>query len=151
MQVTTAGVGSLSNHVFAVIVVFDESGRLVLCRHRDRTTWETPGGHIEPGESPEAAAERELFEETGVRPRELVAIADYSVDGVTGRLFVAEVGSRSPLPAFEIAETMAMAELPDNLTYPAIAPLLVRAALEWRSQRPAVYRRGSRRSTRRIA
>src|SRR5450759_3451320 len=35
--------------------------RLVLCRHRDRSTWETPGGHIEPGESPREAAVRELY------------------------------------------------------------------------------------------
>lgn len=29
-------------------------------------TWSTPGGHLDPGESPEACAAREGFEETGV-------------------------------------------------------------------------------------
>ena len=36
--------------------------------------WDHPGGHIEPGESPEQAAVREVFEETGlrIRPDQLV-------------------------------------------------------------------------------
>lgn len=36
--------------------------------------WDHPGGHIEPGESPEEAAVREVFEETGlrIRPDQLV-------------------------------------------------------------------------------
>lgn len=135
MRVSVVGVGELSGHVFTVIVAFDATGRLVLCRHRDRSTWETPGGHIEPGESVIEAAARELFEETGILAGDLVAIGDYEVDGTAGRLFVADIGSQSELPTFEIAQTMLVAELPDDLTYPQITPVLVAAATEWWTRR----------------
>ena len=34
---------------------------------RDRLVWSLPKGHIEPGETPEEAAVREVLEETGIR------------------------------------------------------------------------------------
>jgi 8-oxo-dGTP diphosphatase len=45
------------------IVVRD--GQLLLVRNH-RGFWSTPGGHLDFGESPEACAARETFEETGV-------------------------------------------------------------------------------------
>jgi ADP-ribose pyrophosphatase YjhB (NUDIX family) len=51
-------------------LVIDPSGALGLLigRHdkRGRTLWSLPKGHIEPGETPEEAAIREVAEETGI-------------------------------------------------------------------------------------
>ncbi|WP_432062446.1 nucleotide triphosphate diphosphatase NUDT15 [Streptomyces sp. S1] len=49
----------------AGIVVTDGSGRVLLGLHRSGV-WELPGGKVEPGESVEAAAVRELAEETAL-------------------------------------------------------------------------------------
>ena len=44
----------------------DDKDRVLLVRQSDSGRWSTPGGAIEPGESPEEAAIRETREETGV-------------------------------------------------------------------------------------
>ena len=58
--------GAVKNPRF-VVVLSHQEGKILLSRHRQRQTWETQGGHIEPGETPEQAARRELREETGLR------------------------------------------------------------------------------------
>ena len=54
----------------ARVLCLDPAGRVLLLRWRDpadhRVFWEPPGGGLEPGESPIAAARRELQEETGL-------------------------------------------------------------------------------------
>lgn len=47
-------------------VVFDGKGRLLLLRRAGEGTWCFPKGNIEPGESPEQAAAREVHEESGL-------------------------------------------------------------------------------------
>lgn len=42
---------------------------LLVTARADPSAWVLPKGHIEPGESPEQAAVREVLEETGVRAR----------------------------------------------------------------------------------
>ncbi len=55
------------------MLLFDPSGDVLLIRFRTevegRTVvfWVTPGGEIEPGEEPEEAAAREMYEELGLR------------------------------------------------------------------------------------
>lgn len=53
-------------HVTGSAIVLDADGRVLLHRHKRLGTWLQPGGHVDPGESCEAAAVRETAEETGV-------------------------------------------------------------------------------------
>lgn len=46
-----------------------DDGRVLLVRHRTLGGWVQPGGHVEPRETPDEAAVREVFEETGVGMR----------------------------------------------------------------------------------
>ncbi|WP_395139906.1 NUDIX hydrolase [Armatimonas sp.] len=47
------------------VVVSDSENRVLLQKREDFRLWSLPGGKIEPGETPEVAAVRELQEETG--------------------------------------------------------------------------------------
>jgi 8-oxo-dGTP pyrophosphatase MutT (NUDIX family) len=48
------------------VLVFDRQDRVLLVRHVEGDVWTTPGGMIEPLETPADAAVRETWEETGV-------------------------------------------------------------------------------------
>lgn len=58
----------------AVAVVTGRLGVLVGRRRDGEPPWVFPGGKIEPGESPEDAAVREVVEETGLRVRAIESI-----------------------------------------------------------------------------
>ncbi|QEH67506.1 NUDIX domain-containing protein [Cellulosilyticum sp. ST5] len=113
---------------FAVIAARYKN-QWIYCRHRERNTFEIPGGHREVGETIIETAKRELYEETGAIDFELEEITVYSVinDSIEtfGMLFFTEVKELGVLPDLEIEEIQLFDEMPETLTYPLIQPLLI--------------------------
>lgn len=113
-------------YLYAIILSRFQS-RWIWVRHKERSTWELPAGHIEIGETPEQAAHRELFEETGALIYRLEPVVSYEgvLKGkrVYGMLFFAEISELGPLPEFEIGEIAYFAGIPELLTYPEIQPV----------------------------
>lgn len=65
---------------FAIIIA-KHNGKWVFCKHKDRNTFELPGGHREPNETILQAAKRELYEETGALIFDIKPLFAYSVIG----------------------------------------------------------------------
>jgi len=63
-----------------VWVISRYEGKWLLTHHKSRGL-EFPGGKVEPGETAEEAAVREVMEETGAVVKELHYVAQYYVDG----------------------------------------------------------------------
>lgn len=67
---TMPTVTEMSRHFTASAVVFDMPRRLVLLVHHLGTgMWQFPGGHVDPDETGDQTAVREVMEETGVSAR----------------------------------------------------------------------------------
>lgn len=136
-QVTFHSQGEIDDSLLGYAVIAARyQDKWILCRHRDRTTWEIPGGHRETGESVEEAARRELREETGAVEFTIQRVTDYGVvkkDETTyGTLFLAIVSKVDDLDVHsEIKEIALYDILPENLTYPDIQPRLYLEVQLW--------------------
>lgn len=137
MKVTFYDIGLIADEkITFVVMVSRYKGKWILVRHKERVTLEIPGGHREPFENLEEAANRELFEETGAKEFELCPVCIYSVaseDKVSfGKLYFAEVKTIGQLPESEIKEVFFEIDFPkDNLTYPLVQPLLYKKVTEY--------------------
>lgn len=69
-------------------LVIDEKGRMLLGRRTDNGLWSTPGGKIEPGESFQEGALRELKEESGLTGSDPVEISGYHRNGWESKTFI---------------------------------------------------------------
>ena len=136
----THNLNALQNYQFVVIFAKYQNSWLY-SRHKDRNTWETSGGHIEPGESPSEAARRELYEETGAVDFDIHPVFDYSVHTDTnvsnGQVFFAEIRLLDPLPESEMGEVRLFDAIPNKMTYPQILPLLYDRMQGWLNLRPS--------------
>ena len=119
---------------FAVIIS-QSNGKWVMCKHKERDTYEVPGGHREEGEDILETAKRELQEETGAVKFGIEPLCVYSVTGKNsvnetgeesfGLLCFAEIEEFSGKLESEIEKVELMDELPENWTYPLIQPILL--------------------------
>lgn len=123
---------------FAVIISKTE-GKWVFCKHKERDTFEVPGGRREPGEDILETAKRELKEETGAIDFDIKPICIYSVKGNTkvdeelhgetfGMLFYADIKSFESDLHCEIENILITDDLVSNWTYPLIQPKLLEEA-----------------------
>ena len=127
-----------SLHEFAVIIS-KSNGKWVFCKHKERDTFEVPGGHRENGEKIEDTAVRELKEETGAVDFNIKPVCVYSVKGKTrvndnatkesfGMLYAAEIFSFEEIHS-EIEKIVLSDDLIRQWTYPLIQPKLISEAI----------------------
>ncbi len=122
---------------FAVIIS-KSNGKWVFCKHKERNTFEVPGGHRENKEDIFDTAKRELYEETGATEFTIKPICVYSVTTdknfngkeTFGMLYYAEITDFEKELHSEIERIILTDDLVDNWTYPEIQPKLLQKAKE---------------------
>lgn len=91
----------LQNHApdSVVLIMEDEAGERILLNREFRMAvgewvYNFPAGLIDPGETPEEAAQRELFEETGLRIRNIIDTigGGYSAIGFSNEVNLCVIG-----------------------------------------------------------
>lgn len=122
---------------FAVIISKADD-KWVFCRHRERDTFEVPGGHREQGEPISNTAKRELREETGAIDFSIEPVCVYSVTGknrvndtgeeMYGMLYFAKIKQFEEELHSEMEKVFLFDELPSEWTYPLIQPRLIEEA-----------------------
>jgi len=107
-----AELGYITPKVGAEAAVFDPRGRILLVQRSDDGLWCLPCGWVEPNESPEEAAVREVREETGleVRVRRLVGVftrkpnVGYGPHSAVAVLYLCDVIGGSPRGSHEVLD-----------------------------------------------
>ena len=122
---------------FAVIIS-KTKGKWVFCKHKERNTYEVPGGHREQNEAILETAKRELMEETGALDFIIFPICVYSVTGKNkvnetgeetyGMLFYADIKTFENELHSEMEKVLITDMLVENWTYPLIQPKLIEEA-----------------------
>ena len=118
----------------SAIIVSKSQVKWVFCKHKERCTYECPGGHREAGEDILSTAKRELYEETGAIEYSIKKICAFAISNdrmdedsteTFGMLYCADITKFEALPGYEMEKIELFYKLPDNWTYPEIQPKLL--------------------------
>ena len=134
MKCSVYSLNTLKNYKYVVIFARYQN-KWIVCKHRERDTWETSGGHIEENETPIEAAKREFFEETGSIDFDIIPVCDYwacdepheteNIRWSNGQVFLANVRNIGALPENEMECIELFEKFPEKLTYPDITKELL--------------------------
>lgn len=114
---------------FAVIVS-KTNGKWVFCKHKERDTYEVPGGKRESDEDIFTTAKRELYEETGAVEYDIIPVCAYFVEHKKGErnygmLYFADIKTFENELHNEIEKIIITDNLVESWTYPLIQPKLI--------------------------
>ena len=136
MKCTVYALNQLKSYKY-VVTFARYKDKWIICKQKTKSTWETSGGHIEPGETPVEAAKRELREETGAVDFTIDPVCDlwacddpHEMENLTwsnnGQVFLARVKELGEIPEnSEMERIDFFDEFPQNLTYPDITRTLL--------------------------
>ena len=100
-----------------------QESQILFCKWRDNNFWVIPGGRVDPGETAEETAHRELLEETGATLENMEILCYihcfmYNLEywGIVYLGEIKELGS--PLDLNEVSEAKLFSEFPENLSNP---------------------------------
>ena len=69
-------------------VVVNGEGQILVGKETGSNQWSTPGGHIDPGETFEEGAKRELYEEAGIKAKEMIELGSFKSMGNDSKTYL---------------------------------------------------------------
>ena len=106
-------------HIEFVNCVAYQQNRILFCKWRDENIWVIPGGRVEPGETIEETAHRELLEETGATLKNLEVLCYihcfmFNLE-YWGIAYLGEIEALgNPLDLNEVSESKLFSFFPEN-------------------------------------
>ncbi|MFI3803475.1 aminoglycoside 6'-N-acetyltransferase [Vagococcus fluvialis] len=129
MKMTIYEIGEIEDEDIIIgMIVSTYQNKNVYVRHKDRKTYEIPGGHRENNETIEECAKRELMEETGatkftIEPLFILGIEKEGIEDY-GQVFLADIKEFSNQLEHEMEEVIFLEGEPESYTYPSIQEII---------------------------